>query len=56
MSRYIEHEGKRYRAWSKMDCGNKEIHEAHSWSSEFTVYGPYLCTGVPDPIGPSGEI
>lgn len=52
-----QYNGKTYLAWSEMDCnkvrGNpnagveQEEHPPHSWSSEFTINGPYLCWGYP---------
>lgn len=35
--------------FSHMTCNNEEHHGQHVWSNELTVlYGPYLCTGVPE--------
>lgn len=39
---------KTFRAWSQMQCNDKEDHMPHSWTSEFTLYGPYMCWGKPE--------
>jgi hypothetical protein len=45
-----------FRAWSEMQCpeaGNSSKHTKnkdhmpHTWKSEYTVYGPYMCWGWP---------
>lgn len=44
--------GKTYRAWSTMLCSKAkgirmepEDHQPHVWESDYTMYGPYFCTG-----------
>lgn len=38
--------GQIYKAWSSMACSDPRPHAPHSWSSEYTVYGPYFCHGI----------
>lgn len=52
-----QYNGKTYYAWSEMCCsevnGNTRTgiepkdHPPHTWESEYTVFGPYLCWGRP---------
>lgn len=53
MKRYYTKNGKFLdEAYGEMECKNSrgkdpKEHKPHSWNSEFTLYGPYICAGYP---------
>lgn len=49
MDTYYDEEGKVLgHAWSAMECTSNAEHTPHSHRPEHTIYGPYMCPGIPE--------